>query len=205
MRHSYLRMTVIAGATLMVFAGCREKLVPESPDYVAYGWERMALLDYRGAIPHFEDGAELDGFYTDAWNGLGWAYSKLGVADTSADNFIQGVAADAAATEDDTSMVPTEVFAGLAFSKLALGEFFDAVTNGKAALTRTPNWVFEHDVAIFYDNLTLTVATGFYGLAEFDSSLVWVQKLDPTYTAVVSTLPGRFDLAAKLEDLRNSN
>jgi len=32
-----------------------------------------------------------------------------------------------------------------------------------------------------------------------------VQKLDFTYTTDVSTLPGRFDLAAKLEDLRNSN
>lgn len=198
MNHKYLRSIVIAGATLMAFAGCRERLVAESPDFVEYGWERMAVLDYRGAIPHFEDGA-LDPTYTDAWNGLGWAYAKLNSADTSANNFIT------AAALTDTTIVRTEVLAGLAFSKLALGEFADAVTNGQAALTRTPNWIFEHDSNIFFDNLTLTVATAFFGLAEFDSSLVWVQKLDFTYTTDVATLPGRFDLAAKLEDLRNSN
>jgi len=164
MNHKHL-LIVIAGAAL-VFAGCREQLEAESPDYVEYGWELMALQDYRGAIPHFEDGAELDPTYTDAWNGLGWAYAKLSSADTSATNFIT------AAALTDTTIVRTEVLAGLAFSKLALGEFSSAVTNGKSALTRTPNWVFEHDVNIFYDNLTLTVATSFYGLAEFDSSLV---------------------------------
>lgn len=199
MNHKYLRLIVIAGAALMAFAGCRERLEAESPDYVEYGWERMAVQDYRGAIPHFEDGAELDLTYTDAWNGLGWAYAKLSSADTSVGNFIT------AAALTDTTIVRTEVLAGLAFGKLALGEFADAVTNGQTALTRTPNWVFEHDVTIFYDNLTLTVATGFFGLAEFDSSLIWVQKLDPTYTTDVNALPGRFDLAAKIEDLRNSN
>ncbi|MEE9466163.1 MAG: hypothetical protein V3W14_11400 [Candidatus Neomarinimicrobiota bacterium] len=205
MNHQYFRLLVITGLTLAVFAGCRERLEAETPDYVGYGWELMALLDYRGAIPHFEDGAELDPTYTDAWNGLGWAYAKLGSADTSAINFVKAASANAAKSPADSSIVPTEVFAGLAFSKLALGEFDDAITNGKAALTRTPNWVFEHDVNIFYDNLTLTVAIAFYGLAEFDSSLVWVKKLDLTYTTDVNTLPGRFDLAAKLEDLRNSN
>ncbi len=187
-----------AGLLWAVTFGCRERIEPESPDYVEHGWELMAELDYRGAIPQFEEGAALDPTYADAFNGLGWAYAKLGSADTSAGHFITGEA------KGDTSVVGTEVLAGLAFSKLALGEFDDAVTNGKEALVRDPNWVFEHDTDIYFDHLTLAIATGFYGSGEFDSSRVWVRQLDPTYDTDVTTLQGRYDLAAKLEEIRQS-
>ena len=187
-----------AGLLWAVTFGCRERIEPESPDFTEYGWELMAEQDYRGAIPHFEEGTVLDPTYADSWNGLGWAYAKLGGADSSADNFI------IAAAKDDTTVVGTEILAGLAFSKLALGEFEDAVTNGKVALDRTPDWIFRHDSNIYFDHLTLLIATGYYGWGKFDSSLVWVQQLDPTYDADLTTLQGRYDLAAKLEEIRQS-
>lgn len=187
-----------AGLLWAVTFGCRERIEPESPDFVEYGWELMAELDYRGAIPHFEDGKGPEFSYADAWNGLGWAYAKLGIADTSADHFIVAVG------KDDTTVVRTEILAGLAFSKLALGEFEDAVNNGTAALDRTPGWIFRHDTNIYFDHLTLLIATGYYGWGKFDSSLVWVQQLDPTYDADLTTLQGRHDLAAKLEEIRQS-
>ena len=190
--------TLLIALLMALSSACRERIEPESPDFVEYGWELMAELDYRGAIPNFQEGTDLDPTYADAYNGLGWAYAKLSSADTSAGHFITGE------TKGDTSVVGTEILAGLAFSKLALGEFEDAVSNGKEALGRDSTWVFEHDTNIFYDHLTLAVATGYYGWGKFDTSLVWVQQLDPTYDTDVTTLQGRFDLAAMLEELRGS-
>ena len=199
MNHSN-HQVLIWGASLLwaVTFGCRERIVPESPDFVEHGWELMAEQEYLGAIPHFLEGTKLDITYADSWNGLGWAYAKLGSADSSADNFI------IAAAKDDTTVVGTEILAGLAFSKLALGEFEDAVTNGIEALDRTPQWIFEHDTNIYFDHLTLLIATGYYGLGKFDSSLVWVQQFDQNYDADLTTLQGRYDLAAKLEEIRQS-
>ena len=198
MNHSNQVLLWGAGLLWAVTFGCRERIEPVSPDYVEHGWVLMAEQDYRSAIPQFEEGRTLDPTYADAFNGLGWAYAKLGSADTSAGHFIDGVALE------DTTVVGTEILAGLAFSKLALGEFEDAVTNGKAALDRAPQWIFEHDPNIYYDHLTLAIATGYYGWGKFDSSLVWVQQLDPTYDADLTTLQGRYDLAAKLEEIRQS-
>ena len=198
MKHSNQVLLWGAGLLWAVTFGCRERIEPESPDYVEHGWELMAEQGYRGAITPFEEGATIDPLYADAFNGLGWAYAKLGSADTSAGHFITGVALE------DTTVVGTEILAGLAFSKLALGEFEDAVTNGMAALDRTPGWIFRHDTNIYFDHLTLLIATGYYGWGKFDSSLVWVQQLDPTYDADLTTLQGRYDLAAKLEEIRQS-
>ncbi len=198
MNHSNQVLLWGAGLLWALTFGCRERIEPESPDYVEHGWELMAEQDYQGAIPHFLEGTDLDPTFADSWNGLGWAYAKLGSADTSADYFIIGIA------KDDTSVVRTEILAGLAFSKLALGEFEDAITNGKATLDRTPNWIFKHDTNIYFDHLTLVVATGYYGWGKFDSSLVWVQQYDSTYDTDVTTLQGRYDLAAKLEEILQS-
>ena len=162
-----------AGLLWAVTFGCRERIEPESPDFTEYGWELMAEQDYRGAIPQFEEGATLDVDYADAYNGLGWAYAKLGSADTSADNFIIGE------TKGDTSVVGTEILAGLAFSKLALGEFEDAVTSGKAALEKAAldgePWIFAHDTDRYYDHLTLAIATGYYVSGQSASFLGWAQ------------------------------
>ena len=199
MNHSNQVLLWGAGLLWAVTFGCRERIEPESPDYVEHGWELMAEQGYRGAIPQFEEGATIDPLYADAFNGLGWAYAKLGSADTSAENFATG------ADLGDTTVVGTEILAGLAFSQLALGEFVVAVDSGKAALSRDKFWEFEHDATLNYLHLRLTIATGFYGLGEFDSSLVWVKRINVTYNNTdLETLSGRYDLAVELEELREN-
>ena len=181
----------------MIMVSCRERIEPETPDYVEYGWELMAEGDYRGAITQFEEGTDIDDDYADGWNGLGWAYAKLGVADTSVTHFTEGVSLS------DTSVVGTEVLAGRSFARLALGSFSGAVSDGKNALSETPSWIFRRDPLIDYEHVELTVATGFYSLGEFDSSLVWIRKLDSEFTANVATITGVSKLAAKLADLED--
>lgn len=182
---------------VLIIAGCREPVYPDAPDYVEYGWELWTEGSYRAAIAQFDTAAsqELDPDYADAWNGLGWSYARLGAADTSADKFTVGV------NLSDTSIVGTEILAGRSFTRLALGQFSGAVSDAKGALNLASEWIFQRDPDVTYEHLTLTVATGFYGLGAFDSCLVWVRKLDDTFSTNVTTLSGRSRLADKLEAL----
>lgn len=192
-----IAMGLLVSLLALIMGGCRDRIEPETPDYVEYGWELMADSLYRAAIVQFEAGTELEASYADGWNGLGWAFARLGAADTSAERFTT------AATKSDTTIVGTEILAGRSFARLALGQFSLAVGDAKGALTLTPDWVFRRDpAAVTYEHLYLTAATGFYGLGEFDSCLVWVRKLDNTFSTDTATLSGRSRMAAKLEALK---
>lgn len=179
----------------LIFTGCRKPLEPVTVDFVEYGWELYGAGDYNGAIEQFEDGVELSVNYTDGHNGIGWAYIMLNYADTSETYFSTGAAVG------DTSIVGTEILAGRAFARLAQSEYVDAIIDAKAALNRTPTWIFRHDSSMTHHDLTHSVATAFYAQGLFDSSYVWVRKLDATFTTDVTTLGGRSKLAAKLEEL----
>ena len=192
-----ISMGLLVSLLALIMGGCRDRIEPETPDYVEYGWELMADSLYRAAIVQFEAGTDLEASYADGWNGLGWAFARLGAADTSAERFTT------AATKSDTTIVGTEILAGRSFARLALGQFSLAVGDAKGALALTPDWVFRRDpAALTYQHLYLTAATGFYGLGEFDSCLVWVRKLDNTFSTDTATLSGRSRMAAKLETLK---
>ena len=187
----------------LIMGGCRTPVEPETPDYVEYGWELMTDTSYRAAIVQFETGTELAPLYADGWNGLGWAYARLGIADTS--NLRFTTAATVPDTSSDTSAVAvaTEILAGRSFARLALGQFENAVSDAKGALALNSTWVFRRDLTVTYKHLYLTAATGFYGWGKFDSCLVWVRKLDTSFSVNVTTLSGRSLLAAKLEALKS--
>lgn len=189
------RLSMLMIVTALIVTGCRKPLEPITVDYVDYGWELYDEGDYDGAIEQFEDGVELSVNYTDGHNGIGWSNMMLNYADTSEVYFTTGVAVG------DTTIVGTEVLAGRAFARLAQSEYADAIIDAKAALTRTPAWIFRHDSSMTHQDLTHSVATAFYAQGLFDSSYTWVKKLDATFTTDVTTLGGRAALAAKLEDL----
>lgn len=188
---------MVLGSMLFASLGCREKLTPETPDYVEYGWELLLEEEYREAIEQFDVGISGDegARYADGWNGLGWAYARLGSADTSKTNFTRGIALD------DTTDTGTEVLAGRAFVNLALAEHAGAVSDAKAALALNAAWTFSRDPTLTYEHLILTTATAFYGLTEFDSCYVWIRKLEPEFAlSSPGSLAGRAALAAKLEE-----
>jgi len=174
---------------------CRQKIIPQSPDFVAYGWELVRDGLYAEALPQFREGVALDPSNADAHNGMGWCYGKLHVADSSALHYTDGIGLG------DTSIVRIELRAGRSFAYLALGEYDSVVVDARQVVQLVPNWIFRRDSSITVSNVIVTGAAGFYATGRFDSSLVWVQRLEPTFSVDVSTLPGQAELAAKLEEL----
>ena len=199
-----IAMGLLVSLLALIMGGCRDRVEPETPDYVEYGWELMAEQSYRAAIVQFEAGTGREASYADGWNGLGWAFARLGAADTSNQRFITAAAkSDISDTTAVAVAVATEILAGRSFARLALGQFSGAVSDAKGALALTPDdWEFRRDNTVTYEHLYLTAATGFYGWGEFDSCLVWVRKLDNTFSTDTATLSGRSRMAAKLEALK---
>lgn len=189
------RFLIYATLLVLTASACREQLIPKTPDFTEYGWDLWVQGKYLEGIDQFNEALALDESYADTWNGLGWSFIELGMPDSSDIKFTRGF------EQNDTSEVETEMLSGRAFARLANANFTLAIGDAKDALTRTPAWIFKRAPALTYEDLQLTVATGFFGLAEFDSSLVWAQKLDPTFVADMSTLAGRSKLADKLQNL----
>ena len=201
--------SLVAALSLLTGATCRALVEPEAPDFVEYGWELLEAAEdageFRAALEQFKAGVDPaqggDPEFADGWNGQGWTYAKLGVADSS------GLQFSALVTWEADSVVATERLAGRSFAKLAQGEFSAAKDDAKNALLLMPKWEFRRlqvnsVPTITYKHVTLTAATAFYGLAEYDSCLVWINKLDINFTANVNTLAGRSRLAARLEALK---
>jgi tetratricopeptide (TPR) repeat protein len=191
------KLTTLTLIILTLAVGCRKEVLPDEIDYVDYGWILMAELDYRGAIENFNLGIAEDATYADANNGLGWAYIKLGEADSASIKFELATA--------DTSEVGTEIYAGRAFTKLALDEYTVAVTNARTALTQDPLWIFEHDTSILYEHLYLVGAIGYFSLAEYDSCLVWIQKIEDLFDVEdLTRTAAPAELADKLAELNSA-
>lgn len=196
--------SLVAALSLLTGAACRALVEPEAPDFVEYGWELFAEGDLLGALGQFKNGVGTgtakvggDPNYADGWNGQGWAYARLGIGDTSVTRFTTAL------NKTATTMVATELLAGRSFASLAEGDFVTSVSDAKAARDSTANWVFSRDITITDDHLTLTVATAYYGQAEYDSCLTWIRKWDDTFSTDVTTLAGRSRLAERLESRKS--
>jgi tetratricopeptide (TPR) repeat protein len=166
-------------------------------DFIQDGWESMDESRYRDAVVDFRKATELEPGFTDAWNGLGWAYARLDSPGISVEYFNTGE------SSNDQSVIGTEILAGRSFSNLALGEYLLAINDANGALDRSPTWVFRRDPSITFKQLIVTVATSYFAMGEYESSLTWVQMLDAGFTVDVTTPPGRARLAEKLEALKD--
>jgi tetratricopeptide (TPR) repeat protein len=182
---------------LLTMPGCRVVTEKEALDFIQDGWESMDEGRYSDAVVDFNKAVNLEPTLTDAWNGLGWAYAHLDSPGISVENF------NAGESFNDQSVIGTEILAGRSFSNLALGEYLLAINDANGALDRAPTWVFRRDPSITFKQLIVTVATSYFAIGEYESSLTWIQMLDAGFTVDVTTPPGRARLAEKLEALKD--
>jgi tetratricopeptide (TPR) repeat protein len=197
MRTKSFTIVITSIILLLTMPGCRVVTEKEAMDFIEDGWESMDEGRYSDAVIDFTKATDLETGLTDAWNGLGWAYSRMNKPDTSVSFFNTGE------NYNDQSVIGTEILAGRSFSNLALGEYLLAINDANGALDRSPTWVFRRDPSITFKQLTLTVATAHFSLGDYASSLSWVQRLDAGFLVDVDTLPGLARLAEKLEALKD--
>lgn len=187
--------------TLLILGlfACREPYHVTGEDYSDYGWTFYQNGEYTEAQTWFETAIEEDPFYVDGFNGAGWSTGKQADLTQAISYFSQGIAVG------DTTEYFNELVAGRAFSRHAAANYQQAITDGISVLARDSVWVFSQDPRIDHSDLKVTVAASYFAVADFAKSLLYVQQLDPAFTADVTVSSGISQLSHKIELLRLGN
>jgi len=197
--------------SILLIPACRDAIIPSETDLVDYGWVLYEEADYVGANKWFKDGFEKDSSYMDAYNGLGWSFGKLGLADSAIIYFELGKKL----TWDDTKTpdLDMQFFAGLTFANSAVandtlarsyGEQFFGVQN----LVDQEPWAFSHNALTNHLDVRLTLATTYFSLSFLDLCITEVRQIHSdlgmtkTFEPNLYTVQGRDELVKELEYLQ---
>lgn len=211
MKNNKQSILIIFIITLVLAPACRDTIIPTETDLVDYGWVLYEDADYVGANKWFKDGFDKDSSYMDAYNGLGWSFGKLGLADSAAIYFELGKTW----TWDDskTPDLDMQFYAGLTFAYHALGndtlaraygeQFF-----GAQNLVDQDPWTFPHNTLTNHLDVRLTLATTYFSLSFLEQSVTEVRQIhsdlgiSKTFDPNLATTTGRDELAKELEYLQ---
>jgi len=181
--------------SILVFifvSGCPDfpRIGPASVE-TAWNYYEEGLFDK--AIKEFEDVIKSEPENGEAFNGLGWCYSKITLLITSVDDFNLSI-------QKDSSLV--DPYAGLTFSYSDLGEDQNAVHSADSLIEKDSQYFFGHDKDISWQDIVLVKAKSLCNLGDFASALTEVQKLNPSFNCNISTPEGREALLTEIERLR---
>jgi tetratricopeptide (TPR) repeat protein len=152
--------------------------------FTARGWDRFTAGNFAGAETDFASALDLDESYGPALAGRGWA--RLSDAATAADLQLALANFDGAIAAGENAAY---VFAGLAATKLSLGgaAFADAVTDVQAALSASPEFVFDYRTSFDSSDLRLIGAFAEAAQGHFQAALdaadeVVASDIDPDHS-----------------------
>lgn len=197
--------------SILFVPACRDAIIPSETDLVDYGWVLYEDGDYVGANQWFKDGFEKDSSYMDAYNGLGWSFGKLGLADSAIIYFELGKEL----TWDDTKTpdLDMQFYAGLTFANNAVandtlarsyGEQFFGAQN----LVDQDPWAFAHNALTNHLDVRLTLASTYFSLSFLDLCITEVRQIHSdlgmtkTFEPDLNTVQGRDELVKELEILQ---
>jgi len=170
--------------------------IGESVKLTSSGWKSFEQKKYADAISLFQQALENNNLYSDAYNGLGWAYGRLDSLIKSEINF------DIALGLDKNSV---DAYAGRSFISLARGEYQKAIQAVSIVQGNgTSFYVFRHDVDISLNDLLLVKAQSHFMIGEYSNAQALIDQLDP-YNQLDPTKSTYIeDLSLEIENLWNT-
>jgi len=165
----------VALLLLTVFAsGCGDDSQSpggDPPALVNEGWGLFVAGDYQSAIGKFNQAKSVDPGYRDAYDGLGWAYARLGKLDEAQDAFLYVL---------ERLVKPSrETYTGAAVVALALKDYYTTALNSTWAIERFEDeYQFRYDHDVTHITLRLMRATARFHLGEYESAYADVVVLN---------------------------
>jgi tetratricopeptide (TPR) repeat protein len=202
---SYKTLAVIFSVLLLVIGSAcnREgKYIPINPPTadtrLSEGWDNFEAGNYAVAIERFAAAKNRDASYADAYNGLGWSYSRVMDFTNAESNYI----IYATLSEGDPAKLH-DVDAGLATMFAAAGNDVKAVEYSEKVIAADPNYSFNHDSRINVSSLRALIARSYYNQKNYLATLEYIQNnLDSGfYSALVSdgTLEEKMNAIVKVK------
>lgn len=192
-----IRWTLVAMLAALMLTGCRKKLLPATDDYSEYGWTVLDGGDYTLGLAQFDDALRMDPENSDAYNGVGWIFTKLNEPDSAIAYFTQGLLYAVPG-----SQIQLEMLTGRAFSYHAKAAFLISIDDCNEVLATDSSFVFSRDVTITANSVATVLAAGYFGVGDFTNALLAVQVVDAAFLVDVNTESGIALLAAKIEALQ---
>ncbi len=184
------------------FIGCGDDdngAGPEEADYTTElraGWRSFSDQNWNVALEHFLLAIELNDQEMEAYSGAGWTEYKLGNGSAAEayweDGYIVGLTAS-----DDLN----NIRAGLGLYEFDNEDYSTAVNWFEELIENNPSYTFEHFEGFDAADIIWGLCESYYLLSNYESSLDWVQRLNPVFTADIATAQGRLDLAQEIERL----
>ena len=159
----------------------------------AAGWNNFESHAYEVADTLFAFAIGLNATIPDGFNGAGWTKGRLGNVQSSVEHFEIGISIDS---------TDLEIRAGLSFALNAVERFEESILYARYFHDQNIAWTFPHDTTVTTNDLILLLAINYFNIADFDSSLFFVQILNPLFDADVSLPEGRGELFAEIERLK---
>lgn len=175
---------------------CRKAYEVTGEDLSEYGWDFYISGNYEEARRWFIESVEERPGYSDGWNGAGWSLGKLDSVSKSLSYYRTGLY-----VTDTLDTVYREILSGMTFAFHALGSWDSCLIRGEELLERDNAWVFTRDSGLSYRSILVTLASATFNQGNFDSSLDYIQHLEPAFNPDLSTQEGVGTLAAKIEAL----
>ena len=161
------------------------------------GWTAFENGDFASAKDNFLAAIDVNSFYADAYNGLGWVYSRLDSLELSRKYFTLG---RNSATTDDLFQ---DASAGRSFVNLALDYYNAAIADVRYALNLDwyyyEEYVFRHDLSITEMDLLLVAAESHFLMEEYQYCYETLMLIDDSLEIDASNPE---ELATAIENLR---
>ncbi len=157
------------------------------------GWEQFEAGNYSAGLQKFEQAISQNETSAEAYCGAGWCYARLTNLAAAVRNFNEAISLDANLAD---------AHAGLAFVYYAQKQYNSAISSANKTLSLSSIYLFAHDRSLGYKDLYLVIAACYFALGDFNQSLAFVKKLNPTFSADPGTFDGRSALAEEIERLR---
>ena len=201
------KMNIILVLTMLaVIGGCSTNpttdpvvVTPTASQYLSQGWINFNVGNYAAAQLNFDNALGLDTSLADARNGKGWCQGILGSPAGALAAFKAGLA---------FPDINHEINAGIAFTYSAMDSSEQACNSALMVLGADSLWLFSHtylespyDNQLNYKEVRLLLCQNYFKRAVFDSSLIWVQKLNAGFSANITTAAGQTELQEEIERL----
>jgi tetratricopeptide (TPR) repeat protein len=135
------------------------------------GWKNFEAGNYSAAIESFAAAKNRDASYADAYNGLGWSYSRVMDFTNAESNFI----IYATLSQDDPLKL-NDVDAGLATMFGAAGNDSKAVEYCEKVIAADPDYSFSHDSRVNVSSLRTLIARSYYNQKNYLATLEYIQN-----------------------------
>jgi len=187
---------------LLILAGCGggggTGTGKTAPQWTQEGWTAFESDDYTTAASRFQQAISTDASYADAYNGLGWSYSKTDRLSDAVAQFNLGLG------KPGTAVVHYEILAGKAFTYNAQGgaNVTYAISAAESVVTYSPSFAFSHDAGVTISDVHLLLSECYATQGDFVNALRHIQAVEGTFVADVTTASGRASLLDEIEWLR---